>query len=200
VASPGHAGIGSGTILAVNGTEVRVLTANHVAIFGSPRLRFDDGTVVPAHIVMQNAAHDLAIIAANVDPVRAATLHPATVAAPHSNEAVHIWGSGYGGPAFETGAIAAVGAKMPDGPANGRYALGCDTCHQGDSGGGIFNVQGQLVGVYVGYFVMDSGPRISVAEVPTADALNVARSAAPTTTASTNTARSSMVAALRLVK
>jgi len=200
VASPGHAGIGSGTILAVNGTEVRVLTANHVATFGSPSLRFDDGTVVPAHVVMQNAGHDLAIIAANVDPARAAKLHPATVAAPHSNEAVHIWGSGYGGPAFETGAIAAVGAEMPDGPANGRYALGCDTCHQGDSGGGIFNAQGQLVGVYVGYFVMDSGPRISVAEVPTPDALNVARSVAPATTASTSTARSSLVAALRIFK
>jgi mono/diheme cytochrome c family protein len=132
---------------------------------------------------MHNAAHDLAVLAANVSPVLAATLHPAIIAAPQSNEAVHIWGSGYGGPAFETGAIAAVGAEMPDGPANGRYALGCVTCHQGDSGSGIFNVRGQLVGVYVGYFVMDSGPRISVAELPTADALNVARLDAPSAVA-----------------
>jgi serine protease Do len=170
-------GFGSGTIVAKSGIVVRVLTANHVATHGTLSLRFDDGAVFPAHILTQFPDRDLALIEASVDPARAANLHVAPVAAPRSHELVHIWGSGVNGPAFETGAIASVGAEMPDGPANGRYALGCATCHQGDSGGGIFDAQGDLVGVYLGYFIMGSGPNVSVAELPGNDVLNLAWSA-----------------------
>jgi S1-C subfamily serine protease len=174
-------GIGAGTIVAMNGDLIRVLTANHVAIHGALSVRFDDGAVFPAHIISQFPSHDLAVIQAQVDPVLAQTLHPAPVAAPLSHELVHIWGSGVNGPALETGSIEAVGAELPDGPANGRYALGCATCHQGDSGGGVFDARGALVGVYVGFFVMDAGPHISVAQLPSADILSVARWSSPGT-------------------
>jgi len=173
---PGTNGIGAGTIVALNGTTVRVLTANHVAAFGTLQVRFEDGTTVPARILSQFPTRDLAIIEAEVDPSLAATLHAAPVAAPRSHEAVHIWGSGFNGPAYETGAVSALGTPMPDGPANGRFALGCEACHQGDSGGGVFDAQGELVGVFVGYFVFDSGPKLSVAELPLAEAMNIARS------------------------
>jgi S1-C subfamily serine protease len=168
-------GFGAGTIVAMNGDVIRILTANHVATHGALRVRFDNGVLFPAHIVSQFPGHDLAVIEAKVDPLLAGTLHPASVAAPLSYEPVHIWGSGVNGPAFETASIDAVGAELPDGPANGRYALGCNTCHQGDSGGGVFDARGDLVGVYVGYFVMDEGARISVAQLPSADALSFAR-------------------------
>ena len=57
-----------------------------------------------------------------------------------------------------------LGNDLPDGPANHRYALECESCHRGDSGAGIFDADGALVGVYVGYFEWDSA-RLSVAEV-----------------------------------
>jgi S1-C subfamily serine protease len=174
-------GFGAGTIVAMNGNDIRVLTADHVATHGALSVRFDNGAAFPAHIVAQIPNHDLAVIEATVDPLLASTLHPAPVAAPLSHEQVHIWGSGVNGPALETASIEAVGAELPDGPANGRYALGCDTCHQGDSGGGVFDARGDLVGVYVGYFEMDAGSRISVAQLPSADALSFARIGSPGT-------------------
>jgi S1-C subfamily serine protease len=168
-------GFGAGTIVAKSGDLIRVLTANHVASHGALSIRFDGGAVYPARIVSEFPSHDLAVIEAEVDPILAGTLHPAPVAVPRSHEPVHIWGSGVNGPAFETASIAAVGAQLPDGPANGRYALGCSTCHEGDSGGGVFDAQGELVGVYVGYFVMDAGPNVSVAQLPSPEALRIAR-------------------------
>jgi S1-C subfamily serine protease len=176
-------GFGAGTIVAKDGDLVRVLTANHVATHGALSVEFDGGAVYPARIVSAFPSHDLAVIEADVDPVLAATLHPAAVAQPRSHEPVHIWGSGVNGPALETASIEAVGAELPDGPANGRYALGCKACHEGDSGGGVFDAQGELVGIYVGFFVMDAGPNVSVAELPSPDALRIARGqAAPATT------------------
>jgi len=186
---PGADGFGAGTIVAVNGNTIRVLTANHVATFGrSLSVRFDDGTSVPAHVIAQFPKRDIAVIEAAVDPAVASTLHAAAVAAPHSSEPVHIWGSGVNGPAEELAAVSTVGAAMPDGPANGRFALGCDTCHQGDSGGGVFNARGELVGVFVGYFIMETGSHVSVAELAPAEALSIARSAAPATIPSTTVA------------
>jgi S1-C subfamily serine protease len=171
-------GAGAGTVVARDGNALRILTANHVATHGTLSVRFDGGAVYPAHIVSQIPSHDLAVIEADVDPLLAASVHVAAIASPRSNEPVHIWGSGYNGPALELAQVVAVGAELPDGPAAGRYALGCATCHQGDSGGGVFDDRGELVGVYVGYFVMESGPNVSVAQLPSSAALRVARTVA----------------------
>jgi S1-C subfamily serine protease len=176
-------GYGAGTIVAMDGNVVRVLTANHVATHGALSVQFDGGAVYPARIVSAFPNNDLAVIEAVVDPILAGTLHPAPVADPRSHEPVHIWGSGVNGPALESASIESVGAQLPDGPANGRYALGCRACHEGDSGGGVFDARGELVGVYVGFFVMDSGPNVSVAELPSPEALRIARApSAPSVT------------------
>jgi S1-C subfamily serine protease len=179
---PGEQAIGAGTIIAQLGSTIRVVTANHVAAFGTLNISFDDGTSVPARIVVAYPGNDIALIEATVDPAEAAAIHPAVVGAPHSNEPVRIWGSGNLGPALESGATTQIGADLPDGPANGRYALTCDTCHRGDSGGGIFDASGALVGVYVGYFEMDAS-RLSVAELLPSTALKIARSNTSTTPA-----------------
>jgi hypothetical protein len=167
-------GVGAGTIVAVSGPTVRIVTAKHVATFGLLSVRIAD-QVVPAHIVSFVPGQDVAVIEASVDPARAATLHVATLGAPKPHEAVHVWGSGVDGPAYEPGAIVEPGAPLPDGPAQGRYALACSLCHRGDSGGGVFDASGALVGVYVGYFEYDSGARVSVATIP-ADAVRTAAS------------------------
>ncbi len=175
-------GIGSGTIVARNGTTIRVLTAKHVATFGTLSIRFDDGTRVPAHVLSVMPDQDLAIVEADVPVALAPTLHAATIASPRTQDAIHVWGSGFNGPAFEPGAVGSVGTDLPDGAARGRYALACNLCHEGDSGGGVFDSQGRLVGVYIGYFGT-AAQRISVAESPL-EATRVARATAfPTTIA-----------------
>ncbi|GAC1311404.1 MAG: hypothetical protein NVSMB21_20780 [Vulcanimicrobiaceae bacterium] len=177
-------GIGSGTIVAKNGTTIRVLTAKHVATFGALTIRFEDGTRVPAHVSSAVPDRDLAIVEADVPASLAAELHAVTVAEPRSQDSIHVWGSGLNGPAFEPGAVARVGGDLPDGAAHGRYALACALCHEGDSGGGVFDLQGRLVGVYIGYFETGS-TRVSVAESPF-EAARVANSMPfPTTVAGT---------------
>ena len=187
-------GMGAGTIVAVTGTLVRAVTAAHVATYGSLRVRV--GTVeVPARLVSVVAGHDLAVIEADVDEATAAGLHAVPVARPRERAAVHIWGSGYGGPAREAAAVTVVGGNLPDGPARGRIALACAACHQGDSGGGVIDERGDLVGVFVGYFTLESG-RVSVAELP-GDALRLALAApmGPKTTRSNTSATPATIVA-----
>lgn len=158
-------GIGAGTIVGIDGSDIRILTAKHVATFGTLRVRLDDGTQLPAHVLALSSAHDLAVVDAQADPQVAATLHAAPVALPRSDEPVHAWGSGNDGPAFEAAAVSRVDAPLPDGAPHGRFALACRLCHQGDSGAGIFDERGELVGVYIGFFELQAG-RLSIAERP----------------------------------
>lgn len=172
-------GIGAGTIVAVEGSSVTVLTAKHVATYGPLSLKFADGTRASAKISSLVRDRDLALVTANVDAGYAATLHVARVGAPKPNAPVHVWGSGIDGPAFEPGAIDKVGAVLPDGATRNRYTLSCNLCHQGDSGAGVFDGRGNLVGVFVGYFDMDNG-KLGVAEEPLDEtALAAAGVAAP---------------------
>jgi S1-C subfamily serine protease len=167
-------GIGVGTIVAKSGTHVRLLTAAHVATHGTLQLRLADGSEVSAHLIATVPGQDLALIEADVTEASAAVLRPAPIARPQSAEPVHVWGSGNDGPAYETATVSNVGSDLPDGAPHGRYALGCALCHQGDSGAGIFNARGELVGVYIGYFDVKSG-RVSVAELPSDDVAVAAR-------------------------
>ncbi len=157
-------GIGAGTIVGIDGSQLRILTAKHVATFGTLRVRLDDGTQLPAHVLTLSAERDLAVVETDAGAA-SERLHAAPVADPRSNEPIYVWGSGNDGPAYEPGAVQRVGASLPDGAPQGRYALACGLCHQGDSGAGIFNERGALVGVYIGYFEQ-SGGRLSVAERP----------------------------------
>jgi hypothetical protein len=166
VADSGHdRGMGSGTIVARFGNRIRVLTARHVANYGALSLELGDLATVPAHVLSYIPNHDLAIVEADVEPAIAAELHVAPIARAQRSETVHVWGSGVGGPAYETGSVDTVG-ELPDGPARGRIGIDCDTCHQGDSGGGVFDNRGNLVGVYIGFFTYETGDRLSIAEIP----------------------------------
>ena len=176
-------GIGVGTVIAKAGTRVRVLTAAHVATHGTLQLRLQDGTESPARLLVVVSGRDLALIEADVTAATAASLQAAPLAQPQAAQPLHVWGSGNDGPAYETATARNVGAAMPDGAPHGRYALGCALCHEGDSGAGIYNERGELVGVYIGYFDITSG-RLSVAELPTADVAMAARRTLASPTAS----------------
>ena len=161
--------IGAGTIVAASGDRVRILTAKHVAVFGALSVRFGDADqAAPARILATIPGHDIAVIEATVDPAVAASLRVAHVGAVREREAVHVRGSGLDGPDFEPAAVTQTRGDLPDGPAAGRYALACALCHRGDSGAGVFDAAGDLVGVYVGYWTYENGARVSIAEIPSA--------------------------------
>ncbi len=160
-----HHGIGAGTVVAIEGDRVRIVTAKHVAVYGSLRVRLDDGRSVPAWISSLVPDRDLAIVDADLPDTAVAGLRAARIGNARSDEPVVVWGSGNDGPAFETGATADVSADLPDGAPRGRYSLACALCHQGDSGAGVFAPDGTLVGVYIGFFTVGA-KRVSVAELP----------------------------------
>ena len=157
--------LGAGTIVGVSGNTVTIITAKHVATYGPLTIRFADGTRADAKVVSLVPDRDLALASAQVDPELAASLHVAPIGHPATNLPVHVWGSGLNGPAFEPASIQSVGAALPDGAVHERYTMDCELCHQGDSGAGVFDARGELVGIYVGFFRMDSG-KLSVAEEP----------------------------------
>ena len=173
-------GTGAGTIVALTGDDVRIVTAKHVATFGSLTVRFDGDRSSPARILSLMPGHDLAVIETTVAPAVAADLRAARVGTARSGEPVHVWGSGFDGPAYETASVTETGGALPDGPARGRYEVACTLCHRGDSGAGIFDARGDLVGIYVGYYTYDSGERVGVAELP-ADAVRAASASTDST-------------------
>jgi len=164
----GQRAYGAGTVIAAQGSRVDVITAKHVAVAGALTLRFDDGTSAPARIALLIPDRDLAVIEASVNPSFASSLHVAPIGRPVNSAALHVWGSGHDGPSFEPGNAGHVGAQLPDGAPKSRYQIACELCHQGDSGGGVFDQNGNLIGVYVGFFEAGSS-RVQIAEQPLDD-------------------------------
>lgn len=159
-------GIGEGTIVAVSGSTVRILTAKHVATYGPLTILFEDGTRASAHVLETMPDRDLAIVEADVAPDFARSVHAAAIAAPLEADPIHLWGNGRDDKAPMVAAVGIPGADLPDGAAKGRFAFACSRCHEGNSGAGLFDADGHLVGVYVGYFGTASSDRISIAENP----------------------------------
>jgi len=164
--TPTLRGTGAGTIVAVAGEHVRIVTAKHVAVFGKLAVQFANGAGAPASILSLVPGHDVAVIEAVVPLDVAGRLHAAALGVARPHERVHIQGSGSGAQSSEVASVTELGGKMPDGPARGRYELSCTLCHPGDSGAGVLDASGAIVGVYVGYFAYDTGARVGVAEIP----------------------------------
>ena len=74
-----HHGIGAGTVVAIDGDRVEIVTAKHVAVYGSLRVRLEDGTSVPAWISSLVPDRDLAIVDADLPDVAIAGLRPARI-------------------------------------------------------------------------------------------------------------------------
>jgi hypothetical protein len=164
--TPTLRGTGAGTIVAIAGGHVRIITAKHVAVFGKLAVQFASGASAPASILSLVPGHDIAVIEAVVTPEVAGQLHAAALGFARPHESVHVHGNGSGGQGSEVASVTELGGEMPDGPAHGRYELSCNLCHPGDSGAGVLDASGAIVGVYVGYFTYDSGARVGVAEIP----------------------------------
>jgi S1-C subfamily serine protease len=160
-------GIGAGTIVEISGRTVRIVTAKHVATFGALTVWFDAEHSAPARVFALMPEHDVAVIEATIDPSVSGQFRAAATGEPSARESVHIWGNGFDSPAFREGTVTETGGALPDGqPADGRFEVACIDCVRGDSGAGVFNQQGELVGVYVEYFTYDSGERVGLVEAP----------------------------------
>lgn len=147
----GHIQTGAGVIVSDDGVSLRIVSAGHI---------FRESTdghvgfyvqgsglccVLSIQEVHLDTTDDLAVVTvakpAGLDD-SAASL---SKAAPSLGEKLTITGNP-NGKLF----VASSGTVVSTGVAKYGFAFDCDTCGPGDSGGGIFNAQGQLIGVLLG--------------------------------------------------
>jgi hypothetical protein len=165
--------VGSGVVVDATPTHIRVLTARHVALFGELVIRVH-GSSRRAHIVRTWPDHDLALIDADVDPMHFGSIQSARVGTPSGAGApIVILGSG---DTFETallpGSIDTLDPALPDGPANGRFTIACAKCAHGDSGSGIFDKDGMLIGILSAAWVTPAGKVVMLVAEPAAEILD----------------------------
>lgn len=140
--------LGSGVVVSKSGSALVVATAAHNVATGGLTVRTRSGELLNVLKVATIPGFDLALLttSAHVGPVFTATFGSPKLGAP-----VHVWGHRLDKPDVESsGSILDLDPVLPEGPANGRFAIDCQTCGHGDSGGGVFDADGRLIGILEG--------------------------------------------------
>ena len=155
--------VGAGVIIAV-APNVIVLTARHLAARKNLALRTYSGEQLRIVAEYEVADRDLALIVASgacTGCEAAETADAITVGEP-----IHVWGNPQGKRyVLSSGTIADLRPKIPGFETNGRFALACDTCDVGDSGGGVFDDRGRLLGIITeGWDGLNAGSKRVIAE------------------------------------
>lgn len=140
--------IGAGVIVGRDAGRLLVATAAHVLGSSSPDVQTDSGDVVAAAKIVRIPGYDLAIIE-TVPYEGIASV--AVTGSPALGEGVHVWGHRLARDFVESGAsIVDLDPVLPEGAANGRFAIACEACDHGDSGAGVFDDRGRLLGILEG--------------------------------------------------
>jgi len=140
--------IGSGVVVSKSGSALVVATAAHNVATGGLIVQTQSGERLNVLKVDAIPGFDLALLttSAYVGPVFTATFGSPTLGAP-----VHVWGHRLDRPYVESsGSILDLDPVLPEGPSNGRFAIDCQACGHGDSGGGVFDADGRLIGILEG--------------------------------------------------
>ncbi len=142
-------GLGSGVVLDTDG---HILTNNHV-ISGARviTITFSDGSTASGTVVVTDPADDLAIVKTDADSGK---LHPATIgdsSAMKIGNVVETVGNPFGlQGSFTTGVISgldrSLGGSRGESGQSGLLQIDA-AINEGSSGGGLFNAQGELIGI-----------------------------------------------------
>ena len=143
----GDGSVGSGTLISKNANTALVLTCSHLFDTSSANIiaEFPDGSRYGARLVERDRANDLAAVL-----IRRPDAEPVIVADVDVATATVLTACGYGGngqfrPVIGrvSGAVRTVGATVPS-------LKMCGAVRPGDSGGGVLDGAGRLVGVVWG--------------------------------------------------
>jgi S1-C subfamily serine protease len=140
--------LGAGVVVSRSGSSLVVITAAHVVEDGGLTVTTSNGQVLNVTNIARLPGFDLAILTTSsyFGPVR-----EAKVGTPALGALVHVWGHRAAHPYIESaGSISDLDPLLPEGPANGRFAIDCARCDHGDSGAGVFDASGRLVGILEG--------------------------------------------------
>jgi len=140
--------IGAGVVVSKTGSALVVATAAHTVAHGGLTVQTQSGERLNVVKIDTIPGFDLAVIttSAYVGPVVTAAFGNPTLGG-----GVHVWGNRVDRSFVEsTGSVVDLDPALPEGPANGRFAIDCAACDHGDSGGGVFDADGRLIGILEG--------------------------------------------------
>ncbi len=157
-------GSGSGVIIGQTDDELLVLTNDHVIDGASSlTLTFVDGTTAPAAMKGADSKADLAVIAVNKDNLSAETLAAVAIAKYGSSDEMRVGqaviaiGNALGyGQSVTVGVVSALEREVTI-EGNTMVLMQTDAAiNFGNSGGGLFNTDGELIGINVAKTTADS--------------------------------------------
>jgi hypothetical protein len=140
--------IGAGVIVGRQGGALVIATAAHVVADAVPRIQLTSGAVLSVVEVDRIDGFDLAVLKTSPYAGRTSS---ATFGQPSPGEDVHIWGHRLTQRYVESRAsVIDLDPALPEGPADGRFGIECESCDHGDSGAGVFDAHGRLLGILEG--------------------------------------------------
>lgn len=184
------AGAGTGIIIGENDSELLIVTNNHV-VEGSDTLTvtFTDETSIEADIKGADAAYDVAVIAVPINTISSDTLKSVSTATLGDSTKVKVGepaiaiGNALGyGQSVTTGVISALNrsvasadSQTDEAQANGVSLIQTDAAiNEGNSGGALVNVNGEVIGINSAKLVGDSVEGIGYA-IPISDVTGLIR-------------------------
>ncbi|MCJ7837259.1 trypsin-like peptidase domain-containing protein [Cuneatibacter sp. NSJ-177] len=151
-------GAGSGIIIGDNGTELWIVTNNHVvADSESLKVTFNDGTTVDAYIKGTDSENDLAVVGVSMDSLSEETKNSITKMELGDSDALRLGqgviaiGNALGlGQSVSTGVISAVDREIQMSDGSSLNLLQTDAAiNPGNSGGALIDMNGKLIGINV---------------------------------------------------
>jgi len=151
--------VGAGVVFG-RGGDLTILTAAHVLKESSmPEVRSPAGLRFDVRSIERIPGHDLALIhaATPTEPYRVAV-----TGRPETGESLFVWGHPRGRPfTLARGMVLDLDPKLEIVPEK-RFTIACPTCDIGDSGAGVFDERGDLLGILVSAIVNGDGRKIGV--------------------------------------
>jgi len=147
--SPDGPALGAGVIINKRGYSYEILTSKHVMTMREVSVTFNDGVTTSFVRTIAAAPRDLAVVKVELaDPDSSFNrgFYPAVTLArtsPRAGDPLTVIGHAHG-------YLNARADAVMYGPVEETFALLCDACDLGDSGGGIFDRTGDLVGIFSG--------------------------------------------------
>ena len=140
--------IGAGVIVGQQGGALVIATAAHVVANAVPRVQLDSDVVLSVVEVDRIDGFDLALLWTSAYDGRPSL---AEFGQPSAGEDVHVWGHRLAQRYVESQAsVIDLDPALPEGPADGRFGIDCESCDHGDSGAGVFDARGRLLGILEG--------------------------------------------------
>jgi S1-C subfamily serine protease len=154
----GKASVGAGVLIARDRESLTIVTAAH-AITTADALRILDTTRRSYYDVLDLRTlpdYDLAII--RVRAQAGFTADAPRMASPATGEAVWLWGHpGDGFWLAASGSVLDASAQLRGEVGNPRITIACAECAHGDSGSGVFDAQGRLLGILTKGWIAPDG-------------------------------------------